>query len=246
MHIANEDVTFESLRYHVGVLASQKADLPADTGAIITVREGSAIDQLKLATLSIELNNLYIAVYWPTRKFSSEDVQKRQMSDALRWLLGDQPNIVGITATDALSLIGLSAFDLSEVLLEQFERTDAAMSNLYAANVRALLVLDKLGNANAVISTEADALVDTLELRAEVKKPLSTQEAIIMSAADLAHARALLSQQVVQSEGSLDAAYTNLKSRLLAQKELLESHRLTPPSRLQAASAEVQAILLGL
>lgn len=245
MSLSTERATFESLRFTVGVLADTKPDLPAADGTIITLRDGPALDQLKLASLNVELNNLYTAVYWPTRKFASEPVQLRQMSDALRWLLGNQPNILGVAAEDALSLLDLSAFDLSDILLEQFERSDTDMQRLYGANVRALLVIDKLGNAISLLGTEADSLVGTLELVAAVNKPMSRRDAVVMEAADLALARNLLADLIRQAP-DLDTAYSTLKRRLLAQKDLLESHAKTPPSRLQAAAAEVQAVLLGL
>lgn len=245
MSFLNEPLTFESLRFNVGVLADIKPDLPPTDGTIVTLRDGPAIDQLKLASLNVELNNLYTAVYWPTRQFASEAVQLRQMSDALRWLLGNQPNILGVTAEDALALVALSAFDLSDLLLEQFERSDTDMQRLYGANVRALLVIDKLGTPVSLMGTEADTLVGSLELVAAVNKPMSKRDAVVMDESDLTLARALLAESITCNP-DLETAYATLKRRLLLQKDLLERHAQTPPSRLQAAAAEAQAILLGL
>lgn len=240
-----EQATFESLRYWIPRLAQKlSAQEVRPSGIITVVRNGPRVDSLALASLSMELSNLYEAVYKPTRKFASAEVQLRQMSDALRWLVnGEVDNIIGIRGNDALALIGLTNFDLAQLLLEQFEASDAQMEHRYGANVRALLALDKLGTA--VINADSDALVDQLELRPAINKPLSRQEAVLMTAADLAHARTLLSQSIIERNNDVALACVDVMVRLMPQKELLERHRLTPPSRLQAACGDVSAYLIG-
>lgn len=241
-----EQATFESLRYWVPRLARELSEQEVRPSGIITVvRDGPQVDSLALSSLSVELNNLYNGVYKPVRYFSSPDVQLRQMSDALRWLVnGEVDNVIGINADTALALIGLTSFDLAQLLLTQFEASNAEMENLYADNVRALLVLDKLGAT--VINADSDALVDQLELRPAIIKPMSRQEAVLMTADDLAHTRALLSQAIVSSQQDVAAACATLMQRLMPQKELLERHRLTPLSRRQAACGDVSAYLIGL
>lgn len=253
-HSLPEAVTFESLRYCAPLLAKHFAqqEVP-NTGIITLIDDDPQINSLALSSLSVELNNLYDAVYSPTRKFVSGAVQLRQMSDALNWLVGGGvDNLIGINSNAALHLLRLDSFSLAQLLLEQFERSDVAMTRLYGANVRALRVLDKLGNAAALMSADADEGIATLELRPAINKPLSNTPALYMEAEDLAHARKLYAQRLQTQlpwEASLpsaDEAYTSLCRRLMPQKELLERHAKTPPSRLQAACGDIGAYLLGL